>query len=31
MRVAKEYLSDRGRTVVTVIQEQQPGAGMMGL
>ncbi len=31
MRVAKEYLSDRSRTVVTVIQEQQPGAGMMGL
>ncbi len=31
MRVAKEYLSDRGRTVVTVIQEQQAGAGMMGL
>ncbi len=31
MRVAKEYLSERGRTVVTVIQEQQAGAGMMGL
>lgn len=30
MRVAKEYLTDRKRTVVTVIQEQSGGGGMMG-
>src|SRR5690606_33201365 len=30
MRVAKEYLTDRKRTVVTVIQEQQGGGGMIG-